>query len=171
MTRDELTQMVLAAADYLALAYKRGRGVIRTLSDEKAHVAGPVAPARVIEAATSACSAFDEAEDQYKWLSAFLPQIERDCGEVPRNDALIVLNVFHAMHANSEALRHYGIAAERVDAQLTDGYAMRVNTVHRDELGRSIDELIQRIAGYPGHEGPIDAVMIYAVNNLRASCR
>lgn len=86
-----------------------------------------------------------------------------------RNDALMVLNVFHSMHANSEALRHYCVAAERVDAELKDGEATRVNTIHLRSLCNEMQELIKRIAGYPGHEGPIDVVMSHAVNYLRVS--
>lgn len=169
MAKDALVQQVLARAQELAVAYGKGRQVVQDYSVRMADTDESFTPSTVKAVADSAISAFDGAKDAYNWLNARLGEIKDSCGALPRDEALFLLNVFHAMHANASALQHYASAAEMVEANLSVGHATRAVTDYREGLRNTIGELIRCLAGQPHYGLALNGIANWAVDNLKAS--
>lgn len=169
MKRDEYVSAVLERADRLAAAYGAARKIVHDSSGQLTDAIGARDLRSVKAIAASAISAFETAEEPYKWLAAQLDQIQQLCGDLPREDALVVLKVFHAMHASADGLLRYAETAERMDANSGSGHATSQDKAFRTVLDSNMNVLIKRLAGQPEDGFPLSGIAGWAVNNLRAS--
>ena len=79
MKRDEYVLAVLERADRLAAAYGAARKVVHDSSGQLTDAIGARDLRSVKAIAASAISAFETAEEPYKWLAAQLDHIQQLC--------------------------------------------------------------------------------------------
>lgn len=172
MTRKDLRNGVCRTADTLAYYYSRARYPIHHFSQGlavsgigvgAASGLGPVAKASLAE--------IDQAGADFVGLGNVLDLIDKEFGIGARDDARQVLNVFADLHKKVAELSVICITSERIVDDIATGAATDAPVLREylEFLQLKQEKLIEVIAGFEGHEGPVDLVMTLAVNNLKAS--